>query len=38
MNASGSRMFKRLLREENLDEMIGLAKQQVREGGELFGH
>ncbi len=32
MNASGSRMFKRLLREENLDEMIGLAKQQVREG------
>jgi 5-methyltetrahydrofolate--homocysteine methyltransferase len=32
MNASGSRKFKRLLGEENVDEMISLAKQQVREG------
>ena len=32
MNASGSRKFKRLLGEQNLDEMIALAKQQVREG------
>ena len=32
MNASGSRKFKRLLEEENIDEIITLAKQQVREG------
>ena len=32
MNASGSRKFNRLLCEENLDEMISLAKQQVLQG------
>ena len=32
LNASGSRKFKRLLEEDDLDEMISLAKQQVREG------
>jgi 5-methyltetrahydrofolate--homocysteine methyltransferase len=32
MNASGSRKFKRLLGEDNLDEIITLAKHQVREG------
>ena len=32
MNASGSRKFKRLLGDNNLDEMISLAKQQIREG------
>lgn len=32
MNVSGSRKFKRLLEEEDFDEMISLAKQQVREG------
>ena len=32
MNASGSRKFKRLLGENNLDEIISLAKQQIREG------
>ena len=32
MNASGSRRFKRLLEGEDFDEMISLARQQVREG------
>ncbi len=32
MNASGSRKFKRLLEEENIDEMVSLARQQAREG------
>lgn len=32
MNASGSRKFKRLLENEDFDEMISLARQQVREG------
>jgi 5-methyltetrahydrofolate--homocysteine methyltransferase len=32
MNASGSRAFKRLLEGEDFDEMISLARQQVREG------
>ncbi|MDP7009008.1 MAG: methionine synthase [Phycisphaerales bacterium] len=32
MNASGSRKFKRLLSEEKYDEIVSLAKQQVREG------
>jgi 5-methyltetrahydrofolate--homocysteine methyltransferase len=32
MNSSGSRKFKRLLEAGDLDEMISLARQQVREG------
>jgi 5-methyltetrahydrofolate--homocysteine methyltransferase len=32
MNASGSRKFKRLLEAGDLDEMVSLARQQVREG------
>ncbi|MCH2136752.1 MAG: methionine synthase [Phycisphaerales bacterium] len=32
MNASGSRKFKRLLENEDWDEMVSLARQQVREG------
>jgi 5-methyltetrahydrofolate--homocysteine methyltransferase len=32
MNASGSRKFKGLLESEDFDEMISLARQQVREG------
>ena len=32
MNASGSRAFKRLLESENWDEMISLARGQIREG------
>jgi len=32
MNASGSRKFKRLLEEENWDEIMSLAREQVREG------
>jgi len=32
MNASGSRMFKRLLEEENWDEIISLAREQKRDG------
>ena len=36
LNASGSRKFKRLLEEENWDEMISLAREQVREGGHVL--
>lgn len=32
LNASGSRRFKRLLESDDIDEMISLARQQVREG------
>jgi 5-methyltetrahydrofolate--homocysteine methyltransferase len=32
MNASGSRKFKQLLEGEDFDEMVSLARQQVREG------
>ncbi len=32
LNASGSRRFKRLLEENDIDEMVSLARQQVREG------
>jgi len=36
MNASGSRRFKRLLEEENWDEMISLARQQTRDGANVL--
>jgi len=36
LNASGSRAFKRLLEEENWDEMISLARQQMREGSHVL--
>ncbi|MDG2199600.1 MAG: methionine synthase [Phycisphaerales bacterium] len=32
LNASGSRRFKRLLESDDIDEMVSLARQQVREG------
>jgi 5-methyltetrahydrofolate--homocysteine methyltransferase len=32
MNASGSRRFKQLLEAEDIDEMVSLGRQQVREG------
>ncbi len=35
-NASGSRKFKRLLEEENWDEMMSLAKEMVREGSHVI--
>lgn len=35
-NASGSRLFKRLLEEENWDEIVSMAKQQVREGSHIL--
>ncbi|MFP4224897.1 MAG: methionine synthase [Phycisphaeraceae bacterium] len=35
-NASGSRRFKRLLEEENWDEMISLAREQLREGSHVI--
>ena len=35
-NASGSRMFKRLLEEENWDEIMSLAKDMVREGSHVI--
>jgi 5-methyltetrahydrofolate--homocysteine methyltransferase len=35
-NASGSRRFKRLLEEENWDEIISLAREQVREGSHVL--
>ena len=35
-NASGSRMFKRLLEEENWDEIISLAREMVREGSHVI--
>ena len=35
-NASGSRMFKRLLEEENWDQMMSLAKEMVREGSHVI--
>ncbi len=35
-NASGSRKFKRLLEEEDWDEMVSLARQQVREGSHVL--
>ena len=35
-NASGSRMFKRLLEEENWDEIMSLAKEMVREGSHVI--
>ncbi|WP_432797227.1 methionine synthase [Poriferisphaera sp. WC338] len=34
-NASGSRKFKRLLEEENWDEIMSLAKEMVREGSHV---
>ncbi|MCP3905947.1 MAG: methionine synthase [Planctomycetes bacterium] len=36
LNASGSRKFKRLLEEENWDEMVSMARQQVREGANVL--
>jgi len=36
MNASGSRKFKRLLEEENWDEIISLAREQKREGANVL--
>lgn len=35
-NASGSRKFKQLLEAENWDEMISLAREQVREGSHVI--
>jgi 5-methyltetrahydrofolate--homocysteine methyltransferase len=35
-NASGSRMFKRLLEEEDQDQMVSLARQMVREGSHVI--
>lgn len=35
-NASGSRKFKRLLEEENWDEIMSLAKEMVREGSHVI--
>jgi len=35
-NASGSRMFKRLLEDEDWDEMISLAREQMREGSHVI--
>ena len=36
LNSSGSRKFKRLLEEEDWDEMISLAREQVREGSHVL--
>ncbi len=36
LNASGSRKFKRLLEEENWDEIISLAREQVRDGSNVL--
>lgn len=36
MNASGSRKFKRLLEEENWDEIISLAREQMKEGSHVL--
>jgi len=36
MNASGSRKFKRLLEEENWDDIISLAREQGREGAHIL--
>ncbi len=36
MNASGSRKFKRLLEEENWDEIVSLAREQKREGANVL--
>ncbi|MCC6908274.1 MAG: methionine synthase [Phycisphaerales bacterium] len=36
LNASGSRKFKRLLEEENWDEIISLAREQKREGANVL--
>jgi len=35
-NASGSRKFKRLVEEEDFDEMVSLAREQVREGSHVI--
>ena len=35
-NASGSRKFKRLLEEENFDEIVSLAREQVRDGSHVL--
>jgi len=35
-NASGSRKFKRLLEEDDWDQIVSLAKQQVREGSHVL--
>ncbi|MHC4810488.1 MAG: methionine synthase, partial [Planctomycetota bacterium] len=35
-NASGSRKFKRLLEEENWDEIVSLAREMVREGSHVI--
>ena len=36
LNASGSRKFKRLLEEENWDEIITIAKQQMKDGANVL--
>ncbi len=36
MNASGSRKFKRLLEEENWDEIVSLAREQMKEGSHVL--
>ncbi len=36
MNASGSRMFKRLLEEEDWDQIVSLAREQRREGANVL--
>lgn len=36
LNASGSRRFKRLLEEENWDEIVALAREQMKEGSHLL--
>ncbi|MDX1564809.1 MAG: methionine synthase, partial [Phycisphaeraceae bacterium] len=35
-NASGSRKFKRLLEEENWDEIVSIAREQMREGSHVI--
>jgi len=35
-NSSGSRKFKRLIEEEDFDEMVSLAREQVREGSHVI--
>lgn len=36
LNASGSRAFKRLLEAEDWDEMVSLAREQIREGSHII--
>ena len=35
-NANGSRKFKRLLDEEDYDGLVGMARQEVRDGSHLL--